>query len=286
MVRLISLFLLVCSLCLGQRVDLTKQIKGSLPVLNGGLARTTLCPTGEGLKVVGGVWDCAAYAAAVHTHAASDITSGTFGRSTLPAEIAYEDEANVFTLVQTINPGTTPAPAISIPIAQPPSTNQRDSHSLDISGSSFDSSGHTTDWRQFADITSDAGASTYLWQSRIDAGSFTTRGSLSDAGVFKGIFQSPTSPAAGLGLLRLANTETIAWRNAGNTLNVVLSVGVNDTFVFSGPLENASVVFASLGTPNNGTQVYCSDCTKTTPCADSGTGAMAFRVAGAWECNP
>lgn len=35
----------------------------------------------------------------------------------------------------------------------------------------------------------------------------------------------------------------------------------------------------------NGTFVYCSDCTKATPCASGGTGAMAKRLNGAWDCN-
>lgn len=43
--------------------------------------------------------------------------------------------------------------------------------------------------------------------------------------------------------------------------------------------------FATLGTPANGRLYYCTDCTKTTPCAGSGTGALAKRLNGAWDCN-
>jgi hypothetical protein len=36
----------------------------------------------------------------------------------------------------------------------------------------------------------------------------------------------------------------------------------------------------------NGTQVYCSNCkVATSPCAGGGTGAMAFKVNGAWRCQ-
>lgn len=44
-------------------------------------------------------------------------------------------------------------------------------------------------------------------------------------------------------------------------------------------------LFANLGTPPNGSFVYCSDCTVATPCAGAGTGALAKRLAGIWVCN-
>lgn len=43
--------------------------------------------------------------------------------------------------------------------------------------------------------------------------------------------------------------------------------------------------FAALGTPADGTLTYCSDCTKATPCAAVGGGALAKRIAGAWDCD-
>ncbi len=50
------------------------------------------------------------------------------------------------------------------------------------------------------------------------------------------------------------------------------------------------VAFADLGnidghTPANGTVAYCFDCAIANPCAGSGTGAFAKRLAGAWVCN-
>lgn len=56
-----------------------------------------------------------------------------------------------------------------------------------------------------------------------------------------------------------------------------------------------ATAFASLGTPANGTYKYCSDCTVTTAatcpatpsscvCAGSGTGALAVRLNGSWDC--
>lgn len=49
--------------------------------------------------------------------------------------------------------------------------------------------------------------------------------------------------------------------------------------------DGTTVVFADLGAASNGVIVYCSDCTKATPCAGAGTGALAKRLAGAWDCD-
>jgi hypothetical protein len=52
-----------------------------------------------------------------------------------------------------------------------------------------------------------------------------------------------------------------------------------------GKLGFPAIVFASLGTPANGTVTYCSDCTIANPCAGSGTGALAKRLNSVWVCN-
>lgn len=46
-----------------------------------------------------------------------------------------------------------------------------------------------------------------------------------------------------------------------------------------------AVLQAALGTPANGTFLYCSDCTIASPCAGGGTGALAKRLNGVWVCN-
>lgn len=46
-----------------------------------------------------------------------------------------------------------------------------------------------------------------------------------------------------------------------------------------------SVTFANLGTPANGTVVYCSDCTNASPVAGSGSGVVARRENGAWNAG-
>jgi hypothetical protein len=43
--------------------------------------------------------------------------------------------------------------------------------------------------------------------------------------------------------------------------------------------------FANLGTAVNGSILYCSNCTQTTPCAAGGTGAVATALNAAWSCG-
>jgi SO2946-like, C-terminal domain/Pectate lyase superfamily protein len=43
--------------------------------------------------------------------------------------------------------------------------------------------------------------------------------------------------------------------------------------------------FANLGSPADGSLLYCSDCLQSNPCAAGGAGALASRVNGAWQCG-
>ena len=45
-----------------------------------------------------------------------------------------------------------------------------------------------------------------------------------------------------------------------------------------------AVLFAALGTPNDGSVYYCTDCSETVPCTGAGSGAFAERINGAWRC--
>ena len=47
----------------------------------------------------------------------------------------------------------------------------------------------------------------------------------------------------------------------------------------------ARKTFSALGTPTDGAVAYCADCARVSPCAGAGTGAMARREAGAWNCS-
>jgi hypothetical protein len=59
--------------------------------------------------------------------------------------------------------------------------------------------------------------------------------------------------------------------------------------VAGGPLVVATVPFAALGNPDNGTVVYCPDCdpARFQPCTSTAakSGAFAYRVNSAWKCQ-
>lgn len=68
------------------------------------------------------------------------------------------------------------------------------------------------------------------------------------------------------------------------------AVKVTDASTGWGQMQSGSILLngvleANLGTPSNGTVVYCSDCTIANPCAGGGTGALAKRLNGVWVCN-
>lgn len=51
------------------------------------------------------------------------------------------------------------------------------------------------------------------------------------------------------------------------------------------PPRPQRVLFANLGTPQDSNWRYCTDCAASSPCTGSGSGAFAFRVGSAWNCN-
>jgi hypothetical protein len=56
-----------------------------------------------------------------------------------------------------------------------------------------------------------------------------------------------------------------------------------------GSVTYGTVAYSALGaayyTTQNGTVVYCSNCTKSTPCGSGGSGALAKRINGSWDCD-
>lgn len=92
--------------------------------------------------------------------------------------------------------------------------------------------------------------------------------------------------------LSAGNDEDIRY-NLDDTANTVVVDSSTGVVVWSMPsiqmsslsILLAPIAFASLGTPANGTIIYCNDCNIANPCTDSGTGAMAKRLNGVWVCN-
>ncbi len=63
------------------------------------------------------------------------------------------------------------------------------------------------------------------------------------------------------------------------------TTGGTVTVNYNGSVTYGSAGYSSLGSPANGTVIYCSDCQKATPCSGSGNGALAKRVNGSWDCD-
>lgn len=81
--------------------------------------------------------------------------------------------------------------------------------------------------------------------------------------------------------------------HAGQTANLFEclasdGVTINCAWGPDGRLLLHSIAFASLATPGNGSEYYCTDCTVTSgidnTCAGTGAGAFAQRINGAWKC--
>lgn len=80
----------------------------------------------------------------------------------------------------------------------------------------------------------------------------------------------------------------ISFRLADDSANTGVgasTIGINVSSPGNSQLGFNAVLFASLGTPANGTIGYCSDCTIASPCASGGTGALAKRLNSIWVCN-
>lgn len=72
-------------------------------------------------------------------------------------------------------------------------------------------------------------------------------------GIFAKYLTSTTANAAGVGAVRLANTDAIEWRNAGNSANLPLSVDSSNNLLWNGDIiatAAASPVLSIAGTTN------------------------------------
>ena len=94
---------------------------------------------------------------------------------------------------------------------------QQDSHALIMTGLAHDGSAHDADWKIFVDVTSNAGASVWTIQERVDAASFVTTMVLNGGSQLSlpqtAAFISLGSTPAQDGDIRLRNGGGVQWRN-------------------------------------------------------------------------
>lgn len=80
-------------------------------------------------------------------------------------------------------------------------------------------------------------------------------------------------------------TINIIGLNASDQISLAPS---GTTTIVGGNLISTGTTHGSLGTPSNGSIIFCSDCTVTSgadnTCASGGTGALAVRLNGVWRC--
>lgn len=117
-------------------------------------------------------------------------------------------------------------------------------------------------------------------------------------GTTKPIVQSTSRDLFGIGeTRRVGGSSTQVWDSMYDTAGTLLArasrVGNSLEFysfdqvinnAIGGTRISAGRTFAQLGTPADSTIIYCTDCTRATTCAGSGTGAFAHRINGAWSC--
>ena len=117
-------------------------------------------------------------------------------------------------------------------------------------------------------------------------------------GSIKATYLGTADDVAQSGAIRLTNGQGVTSRDAANEGDITLAQSTEDDEVSLGTGATGVVVDAPsllLGVPTTFTQlpgdqpdgslVYCSDCSRTAPCAAGGTGAFAKRLASAWVCD-
>ncbi len=83
--------------------------------------------------------------------------------------------------------GSTPSEAFSAYTDGLSGAGTRDGGWFKSFGHGYNTADHQADWIHFTDVTGQAGESQYTWQSRIDAAGYSTRGYLTDGGVFNAV---------------------------------------------------------------------------------------------------
>lgn len=175
-----------------------------------------------------------------------------------------------WTGLHTFNPSTTPQSAILIDINTLGSPGTRDSNWLVMRGRSNDGSTRLTEWKQYVDVTANAGTSQLVFESRIDAASFAARLTLGDDGaVSAGAFSGDSFTASGGSIvdndINAASGFTVAGAAAsgqylrGNGTRAVFAA------IASGDLPSTVVRTDQANTYSTGAQNFTSATSLTVP---------------------
>lgn len=104
-------------------------------------------------------------------------------------------------------------------------------------------------------------------------------GALGDGGTFTATSTTPS-------FMLMTGGSISFFGDTGKTPGSVYSPSQRMYLPTTGGVGINPIAFASLGAPSNGVVVYCSDCTnQSNACTGGGSGAIAKRLAGAWDCR-
>lgn len=226
------------------------------------------------LGIIGG----AAITNSAMTGISATVSNGVFTLANTGALLT----ANSFTDTQTLNPNgagsaTTPADALQLFNNQPASAGTADSNYLVQRGTAFDTVGHNADWRWRVNPTSNAGVSKYILESRIDAASYASRLSITDAGALT--VTSCTGCGGGVSSVFTRTGAVVAAANDYTLDQIGTPVG-NASFTF--PSGNAfSVIGTAPGSSSGAGTAATSVYVFTQPAGGATTGSATTGGAGA-----
>jgi hypothetical protein len=184
--------------------------------------------------------------------------------------LAGTNLAQTFSALQTFNSGTTPADIIALSIAQPGSAGTRDSHSLSLRGTAYDTGGHNSDWKLFVNPTANTGSSRLVLQSRIDSNSFADRFSINELGNLlvrtaagnsvKNLDLGPASSSFTSELQSYIDTaqSSIVSANSGAVKPYGIALGIEDSTSAGGAPVNIGLLAFAGTTHSSGTKTQVS----------------------------
>ena len=159
-----------------------------------------------------------------------------------------DHDAGGFSLINLGDNTATQDVALDITKDEPGVAGQRDSNILQFEGTAFDSAGHTVQWQQSVNITTDAGVSEFIWQSRIDVAAFATRFAVNDAGLITtGSITNKSQLNSAIVYTDQVNTfGAFAQTFADSTLTLLDATGDTITILPGTQPANRSVAFPTL----------------------------------------